>query len=84
MEALPDNYTELSREEFDAEMLKKANLWSVCEFLGSGQYFTTYHPTPEAAREEKRLILEQKPSARLMLYGICVGPHGPWLSIFME
>lgn len=95
IEILPPNLLEYDRTEFDREMLKRANAYSLCEFWGVGKYSTQFFvdlehpigPCPwllEEAREVKAHRLEVRPTAHLLIYGIIVGPKGPLLSIFVE
>lgn len=88
---LPPDILEMDREQFDAFMLEQANAYSVCEFLGRGKYSTHYFVNLEQphlglteARDYRNLVLQDRPDARLMIYGMIVGPHGVEMNIFVE
>lgn len=92
---LPENLLEYDRTQFDAEMLKHANAFSVCEFWGVGQYTTQFFVDPEncpfgpcphlleEAREQVKRIKAVRPDARPMIYGMVVIPSGALLSILV-
>lgn len=78
---LPENLSEMSREEFDAYVLTQCNAYSLTEYLGSGKYTTMYfadfmEPDKglEQARSAKKAVLQDNPNARLMIYGLVVVP----------
>jgi hypothetical protein len=81
---LPDP-SALDRATFDREMLKRATRFSVCRFLGRGQYKTIYVPdlaTAKAVRDEAR---KREPSGRFLVYGIVDDAEGnAELTIFVE
>ena len=91
--SLPDNMLDMDRETFDAYMLTKAQVYSVCVFLGMGRYQTEYFYVKGRKDVTRRLaelyrdkILRDCPNlgVKPMIYGIVLGSYGPQLSIFVE
>jgi len=77
-------YADKSRADFDAEILSSANAFSCCWFRGRGTYTTNYFPSLAEAQEEKARIMSAVPNARIMIYGVIVGPLGPTRSVWVE
>lgn len=78
---LPENLSEMSREEFDAYVQTQCNAYSLCEYHGGGTYTTRYFvdfDEPERGLTEAQLAKEDTlrahPNARLMIYGLVVVP----------
>lgn len=71
------DFIDKTRDEFDANILANANMYSCCVFLGRGKYTTAYFLTQREAEECKAKLLARDPHTRVLIYAMIIDDETP-------